>query len=97
MMGGALWQLYLEYEKDMDPLVEGSIRRRGLTGGTEPVDMRRPRARQVAQLLYQARLQGVGRVDPAERVNRLGLHPGPTEQSHSQSDLLLLILTTSNK
>ena len=80
---------YLEYEKDMDPLVEGSVRRRGLTGGTEPVDMRRPRARQVAQLLYEARLQGVGRVDPAEGVNGLGLHPGPTEQlTVSQSSII---------
>ena len=77
---------YLEYEKDMDPLVKRSVRRRSLTGGAEPVDMRRPRPRQVAQLLYQPRLQGVGRVDPAERVNGLSLHPGPTEQAHSQSE-----------
>ena len=77
MMGGALWQLYLEYEKDMDPLVERGVWRRGLTGGTQPVDMRWPSARQVTQLLYQPWLQGVGRVDPAERVNRLSLNPGP--------------------
>ena len=64
----------------MDPLVEGGVRWRGLTGGTQSVDMRRSGARQVAQLLYQPRLQGVGRVDPAERVNGLSLHPGPTTE-----------------
>ena len=77
-MGGALWQLYLEYEKDMDPLVERGVWRRGLTGGTQSVDMRRSSAGLVTQLLYQARLQGVGRVDPAERVNGLSLHPRST-------------------
>ena len=70
----------------MDPLVEGGVRRRGLTGGTQSVDMRRSSAGLVTQLLYQSRLQGVGRVDPAERVNGLSLHPGPTEQAHSQSE-----------
>ena len=62
----------------MDPLVEGGIRRRGLTGGAEPVDMRRSGAWQVAQFLNQPRLQGVGGVDPTERVDGLCLHPGPT-------------------
>ena len=70
--------VYLQYEEDMDPLVEGGVRRRCLTGGTQSVDMRRSGAGLVAQLLYQSRLQGVGRVDPAERVNGLSLHSRST-------------------
>ena len=68
---------YLQYEKDVDPLIEGGVGRRSLTGGAESVDMRRSGTRQVAQLLYQPGLQGICRVDPAERVDGLSLHPGP--------------------
>ena len=39
--------------------------------------MRGPVPGEVAQLLDQARVQGEGGVDPAERVDGLGLDPGP--------------------
>ena len=61
----------------MDPLIEGGVWRRSLTGGAESVDMRRSGTRQVAQLLYQPGLQGICRVDPAERVDGLSLHSRP--------------------
>ena len=39
--------------------------------------MRGPVARQLTQLLYEARVQRKRGVDPAKRVNGLGLDPGP--------------------
>ena len=60
----------------MDPLIERRVGGRGLVCRAEPADVRRPVARQLAQLLDEAGVEGEGGVDPAERVDGLGLDAG---------------------
>ena len=60
----------------MDPLIERRVGGRALVCRAQPADVRRPVARQLAQLLDEAGVEGEGGVDPAERVDGLGLDAG---------------------
>ena len=48
-----------------------------MAGGAQATDMRRSVTWQLTQLLYQARVKRERGVDPAERVDGLGLDAGP--------------------